>query len=346
MKQSGIYKIINKVNNKFYVGSSRNLRRRKRDHFSELKKNIHFNKHLQGAWNKYGGENFEFKIIENVLLEDKDSKKIISAKLQSREQIYINNVLSENKSTINHSLCYNISIDASKPPSSHNSKRGKKIARKRKLNNEDDLEIKAKYLSGISANKMGKEYSVSHSTIISSLKRTNTKRIREKVNGWVSKEARRQIVEEYKKGLGTYEIGKKFNVDKNFARRIILKSGTKIRSLRESKGSPSEKIQKEICKKYSEGKDSYALAEEYGFNSSTTICNILKKYNVEIRNSGAAHIKIPRSKESKICEKYLKGKNTVELGIEYEVSNNTISRILKRNDVEIRSRSERRKKIV
>jgi len=64
--KSGIYKIINKVNGKYYVGSSQNIKCRWENHKSNLKKNKHWNKHLQNAYNKYGVENFEYVIIEYV----------------------------------------------------------------------------------------------------------------------------------------------------------------------------------------------------------------------------------------------------------------------------------------
>jgi len=64
MKKSGVYKIINVLNNNVYVGSSINLERRKREHFNLLKKNKHINTHLQNSWNKYGGDSFEFIILE------------------------------------------------------------------------------------------------------------------------------------------------------------------------------------------------------------------------------------------------------------------------------------------
>ncbi len=60
----GIYKIINKVDGKFYIGSSKELKRRKRVHFKNLKDNKHVNTHLQHAFNKYGEQNFKFEVIE------------------------------------------------------------------------------------------------------------------------------------------------------------------------------------------------------------------------------------------------------------------------------------------
>lgn len=60
----GIYKIINKLNNKFYIGSAVNLSLRWCQHKYLLKLNKHNNSHLQRAWNKYGEENFEFQVLE------------------------------------------------------------------------------------------------------------------------------------------------------------------------------------------------------------------------------------------------------------------------------------------
>jgi len=71
--KSGIYKIINLTNNKFYIGSSRNIRQRWSKHRSLLRKGVHENKHLQNAWILYGEQNFEFVILEEV-----DEKMLLS----------------------------------------------------------------------------------------------------------------------------------------------------------------------------------------------------------------------------------------------------------------------------
>ena len=59
----GIYKITNKVNGKLYIGSSKDLVRRKKDHFRLLKKGVSHNTILQRAVDKYGIANFEFTVI-------------------------------------------------------------------------------------------------------------------------------------------------------------------------------------------------------------------------------------------------------------------------------------------
>jgi group I intron endonuclease len=76
----GIYKILNKSNNKVYIGSSIVLNKRKYKHFWMLRKDIHPNIYLQKSYNKNGVEMFEFEIIE--LCEEND--------LIFRENHYIN----------------------------------------------------------------------------------------------------------------------------------------------------------------------------------------------------------------------------------------------------------------
>lgn len=74
----GVYKIINTVNNKIYIGSTTvSFKERYRQHLYHLKKNTHKNTHLQHAFNKYGESKFEFCIIECC---DKESCIIVEQK--------------------------------------------------------------------------------------------------------------------------------------------------------------------------------------------------------------------------------------------------------------------------
>ena len=95
----GIYKIINVVNNKFYVGSAVNLRKRKSRHFSELRTGKHNNRHLLAAWNKYGEQAFVFVVIEEV----EDRTLLLEAE---------NRWLREH---VGKDYCYNIGTDATAP---------------------------------------------------------------------------------------------------------------------------------------------------------------------------------------------------------------------------------------
>jgi group I intron endonuclease len=64
-----IYIIENLINGKNYIGRAKNFRTRVASHKSELNLNHHKNIHLQSAWNKYGAENFTFKILEQCPVE-------------------------------------------------------------------------------------------------------------------------------------------------------------------------------------------------------------------------------------------------------------------------------------
>jgi group I intron endonuclease len=68
--ERGIYKIINVVNNKFYVGSAVKFGRRKAEHKRRLRLGTHSNKHLQSAWNKYGEAAFVFVLVQAVAESD------------------------------------------------------------------------------------------------------------------------------------------------------------------------------------------------------------------------------------------------------------------------------------
>lgn len=60
----GIYKIINLINGKVYIGQAKNVKERFSEHRQDLRKNKHINKHLQHSWNKYSENNFKFEVIE------------------------------------------------------------------------------------------------------------------------------------------------------------------------------------------------------------------------------------------------------------------------------------------
>ena len=76
----GIYKIENKINGKIYIGQSTNINKRLGNHKRALKGNYHHNKHLQLAFNKYGGDNFTFEIIDICEIDEIDAL----------ERLYIN----------------------------------------------------------------------------------------------------------------------------------------------------------------------------------------------------------------------------------------------------------------
>lgn len=84
----GIYVIYNNVNGKFYIGSTtHSFKLRWYAHLYQLRMGKHGNFILQRAWNKYGENAFEFRIIEVL---EKDQELILY-----REQHYLDMLFGE-----------------------------------------------------------------------------------------------------------------------------------------------------------------------------------------------------------------------------------------------------------
>jgi group I intron endonuclease len=58
-----------------YVGQSKNIEKRWYEHKWNLNRDNHRNNYLQNAWNKYGKENFEFIILENITDEELNERE-------------------------------------------------------------------------------------------------------------------------------------------------------------------------------------------------------------------------------------------------------------------------------
>ena len=79
LNQSGIYIIKSIANQKYYIGSAKNLKQRFDEHTRRLKRDDHENAHLQRSWNKYTISKFEFAILEicePYLLLEREQKYI------------------------------------------------------------------------------------------------------------------------------------------------------------------------------------------------------------------------------------------------------------------------------
>jgi group I intron endonuclease len=94
LNKSGIYKILNLVNNKIYIGCATNIQLRWYRHRTDANNQRHHSPTFQRAWNKYGKENFTISVLEYVGLE----------KLEEREQFYLNE-LKPYDSNIGYNIC-------------------------------------------------------------------------------------------------------------------------------------------------------------------------------------------------------------------------------------------------
>lgn len=139
MKIQGIYKIINNINKKIYIGSSIDIYSRWHNHSSQLNLKKHINKHLQASWNKYKQNNFSFAIIE-------ETKKYIKKDLFILEAKYITSF-----NTIDNKIGYNKGIPNE---FGHNkpSKGYRKLTDKQK--NTQKNKIKRKFKNVIQINKV------------------------------------------------------------------------------------------------------------------------------------------------------------------------------------------------
>lgn len=79
----GIYAIKSTIDNRVYVGSAKNFKKRFHRHLSDLRKNKHHSPRLQNFFNKYGMNSLSFNILEVVSSDDS---------LIKREQFYLTKI--------------------------------------------------------------------------------------------------------------------------------------------------------------------------------------------------------------------------------------------------------------
>lgn len=91
LKKCGIYCITNTINNKFYIGSSKNIYHRLKRHYSDLERKKHQNPYLLNSYIKHGKNAFTVEILEETSFD----------LLTQKEQYYIDTLKPD----------YNIIID-------------------------------------------------------------------------------------------------------------------------------------------------------------------------------------------------------------------------------------------
>ena len=242
----GIYEIRNLVNDKIYIGSSYHIYNRWSQHRQFLKKNIHNNKHLQRAWNKYSEEYFKFSIIENIIITDSfiNMKNLII----EREQYWI-----DETRCCNRDMGYNIATKAysklgvkdsekvrkkksiamlqpkrrkiaSETMTKTNNKRYKELGKDMCINNSLLNEIKVKEIDkylyeGLSDSEIGEKFGVQY-YIISDIRRGKTwnhitNRIYTKRNTKINISIALDIFNMIKENCSIEEIQNRFGVNKN-----------------------------------------------------------------------------------------------------------------------------------
>jgi len=97
-QHTGVYRLVNRVERVSYVGSSRNLLKRRAEHFRLLRQGKHPNARLQAAFTQYGEAAFEW-VYEVACVDLEDAREIELAALRG-------------DLTFDESVEYNIARDA------------------------------------------------------------------------------------------------------------------------------------------------------------------------------------------------------------------------------------------
>lgn len=122
---SGIYKITNLVNGKFYIGRAQDLYLRECNHKSYLRAGTHHNSHLQAAWNKYGESAFKFETLFECPIDE----------LEEVEQQLLDQYAATEQT-------YNISLSSLGDAPTHTEEQKAKWSRERKGKKQNPTSVK------------------------------------------------------------------------------------------------------------------------------------------------------------------------------------------------------------
>ncbi|MDD4575209.1 MAG: GIY-YIG nuclease family protein [Bacteroidales bacterium] len=84
----GIFQIINQKEKKIYLQIASDLDRAYNSDIFQLKAGMHSNKELQNDWNKLGSNSFEFKILDELLLDETASPEQLIIDLKELLEIH------------------------------------------------------------------------------------------------------------------------------------------------------------------------------------------------------------------------------------------------------------------
>lgn len=153
----------------------------------------------------------------------------------------------------------------------------------------------------------------------------------------------KKIIEDYLKGFSTYQLGDKYNTSSVTINKLLKQNNIKLRKAKDYK---REKINyrdvyevDEMIRLYKKGENTYSIGKIYNI-SYTTVNKILTSENVKMRAGGSYRKEKDYNKEypvNAIIKEYRQGISTTKLGIKYNTSKTTISKILKRNNVNLRT---------
>ena len=303
--ESGIYALYNIASGKAYIGQTRNLERRKQDHFRNLRKGKHYNKYLQRAFNQDGEQNFKFVIIEKCPIEELDKK----------ERYYI-----EKYQLMDNYLGYNMenggNVGKEISELAREAKRGEKnpmygkklsashveaIRIKNRchgssLRKEQVEKIKLDLISNVSEEELSNKYQVSKHVICKIKTGKNFSWVRPELNEKISENYKKKIRNEkiidlYGKGFTRAEISKELKIMPSTVARVLKKPSRYFKRSEEKQQLINAVVadfekgltKEEIMKKYNISSASYVSYTHDAYNKRL---QELKNKAIEMRKSG------------------------------------------------------------
>ena len=185
--QSGIYKLT--INNKFYIGSAKNIGIRLSKHLLDLERNLHHSIYLQRAWNKYQNINIEIiEICDNIIEREQYYIDILQPHFNlcknatncngiKRSENHKNKISEHHKNNkeywdniyanriINHSDETKEKIRIASIGRQFSKETRNKISKAKVLSNEIILKIKQLRLSEVSISKTAQQLGISTSSV-------------------------------------------------------------------------------------------------------------------------------------------------------------------------------------
>ena len=208
---------------------------------------------------------------------------------------------------------------------------------RRKLTDEQEQAICARYLAGENTMELAPAFGLTHAWIGVVLRRNGVKmRSLSEAKGGLSADAMAEVCRRYTAGENTVQLGAEFSVTSNTIGNILKRNGIELR-----KGTPQH-VATQVCRRYVAGESLPQLAKAFALSAST-IRNILLREQVPVRTCREAQGGLPIEAEAEVCARYEAGESANQIGAQFGTSDTAIRGVLKRNNVKIRTAGESQK---
>jgi transposase len=213
----------------------------------------------------------------------------------------------------------------------------------RKIKESQYPKIIELYKEGLTQEKIGKLYDVTEETIRKILHKNNVP-IRKNSSQKLFKKQIKEIIKLYEQDVSTINISEQFNVDKSTIKRLLKKNDVEMKGPGYFNKKITENQESEMIILYQQGLSLSKVAEKLGI-SGETVNKFLKNNNIEIRDGAEYHKKVNSEIEKKIIALYNQNVLLKKIAQELNLSPNTVSITLKRNNIEVINFYQNHKKI-